>query len=285
MKKLALVALLVAACGTLNTAQAHTLTLAFKGGDTYRYKFASTSKQTAAMSGMTVPIQLDATAGETVTVNSVDPSGVADLSISLSDFTLKSVAGGITNTTSGMPAPSIDVKVRPDGTVESIDGNSVMGGSPLAAFAGVGGGFFIAAVLPDKAVKIGDTWSKTYDQTDPKGLMTIHITSNSKYLRDEKVGSITTAVVETRSTGTMGMTGAAGNAAGMSMNGTFTTDVTTWIDPSGHRVVKSHSISTDEVTINLPTGPPAAAGESPPPIPIQGPVTAKGEGTSDLTSA
>lgn len=287
MKWLALLAVFaVAACGSIG-AQAHTLSLGFKAGDTYKYKFHATSKQTASMTGMTMPIEIDTTATETVKVKSVD-AGVADLTITLGDFTLKTVAGGVTNTTTGLPSNSIELKVNSDGTVRSLNGDTMMSGSPLAAFAGIGGGFFVAAVLPDHAVKVGDTWSKAYDQKDPIGTGQIHITSNSKYLRDETVNGVSAAVVETKSDGTIAMTGSpassTGMDAGLSMNGIFTTDVTTWIDPSGHRVIKSHSTGHDEITLNFPTMKTGGGTTQMPPM-MQGSVTATGDSTTDLSPA
>src|SRR6266851_10448692 len=252
MKRVALLAaFFVAACGSFGVAQPHTLSLAYKA---------------------------------------VDTSGTADLTITLSDLTLKSVTAGITNTTTGMPSNSVDVKIKADGTVLSVDGNSMMAGSPIAAFSGIGGGFFIAAVLPDNAVKVGDSWSKTYDQSDPHGFGTVHITSTSKYLRDETVNNVTTAVVETKSDGKIDFTSPAANTSsvigGLSMHGTFTTDVTTWIDTGGHRIVKSHSTAHDDVTLNFPTMSPPTTDKTAPTAPImQRPITAIGDSTSDLTPA
>lgn len=277
----------VAGCGSFGAPQAHTLSLGFKAGDSYKYKFHATSKQTVGMSTMSMPVEVDMSATEAVKVNSVDSSGVADLTLTLSDFTLKSVSAGVTNTTTGLPMNTVDVKLRADGTVVGLNGSDMTTGSPLGAFSGLGGGFFIAAVLPDHAVKAGDTWTKSYDQKDASGNGTVHITSNSKYLRDETVNGISAAVVETKSDGTIDMAvspAAAGTTAtgGVSIHGTFTTDVTTWIDPSGHRIIKSHSTSTDDATVTLPevTGPPAQQN----PI-VQGPITTKGSGTTDLNPA
>jgi len=293
VKLIALLAVFfVAACGAFGPAQPQTLSLAYKAGDTYKYRFHATSKQAANMGGMSVPIQLDTSANEAVNVKSVDSAGTADLAITLSELTLKTVAAGITNSTSGMPADTIEVKINGDGTVVSINGNSLTSGSPIAAFSGIGGGFFITAVLPDKAVKVGDTWSKTYDQSDPKGFGTVHITSTSTYLRDETVDNVTTAVVETKSTGKIDFTGGASSShatdAGLSVNGAFTTDVTTWIDAGAHRIVKSHSTAHDDVTLNFPTMLPPSANKTATPTPMpfmQGPITATGDSTSDLTPA
>jgi hypothetical protein len=286
MKHLALLALLaLAACGSLGV-QAHTLTLAYKAGDTFKYHFHVTSKQTAQMQAMSIPITLDMTADETVKVKSVDSAGVADLAISLGNLSVKTVTGGVTNTTSGMQENTVEIKIRPDGTLVGVDGNEITQGGPLAAVSGIGGGFFIAAVLPDHAVKVGDTWSKTYDQAPGASLPgSVHIVSNSKYLRDESVNGVNAAVVETKSTGSIDMTRAspstATRPAAFSFQGTFNTDVTTWIDPSGHRVIKSHATGHDDLSIDLPS---MSTGLETSPM-VQGPVTATGDSTTDLTPA
>lgn len=286
MKRVALfaVVLAVAACGSFG-AHAQTLSLAYKAGDTYKYKFHAASKQTAAMSGISFPITVDMTANEAVAVKSVDSTGIADLTITMSDLSVKATTAGVTNTTTGMAPQSTDVKVRPDGTAVSVDGKDVTGGNPLAALSGLGGGFFITAVLPDHAVKEGDSWSKTYDQDFPNGHGTLHIVSNSKYLRDESVNGVDAAVVETKSTGSIDVSEpspASGTTApsGLAVKGTFTTDVTTWIDPGGRRVVKSHATGHDDLTVNLPSMSTSQSGPK-----IQGPVTATGDSTTDLIPA
>jgi hypothetical protein len=283
MRWLALLAIFfVAGCGSFGAAQPHSLSLAYKAGDTYKYKLKVTSKQSAKLTDMTVPIEIDTTANESVKVKSVDSAGVADLTITFSDLALKTVTAGVTNTTTGLPFGPVDVKIKSDGTVVSIDGDSYVAGSPMTAFAGVGGGFFIAAVLPGYAVKVGDTWSKTHDQTDPRGFTKEHITSNSRYVRDEITSNVNTAVVETKSDGTIQTAGSpatsTGTGAGLSMSGTFTTDVTTWIDPNGHRIVRSHATAHDDITLDF-----AGISSDKNMAALQGPIRATGDSTTDLT--
>jgi hypothetical protein len=124
----------------------------------------------------------------------------------------------------------------------------------------------------------------------------VHITAKSTYLRDESAGGVNAAVVETKSTGNIDFdTTSTATKDGMppiSVKGTFSTDVTTWIDPSGHRIVKSHSTATDDATITLPpmATPPAAT--SPPestkpalPAGLSGPIQLTGTATTDLNPA
>jgi hypothetical protein len=285
VRRLVLIAFLAISCGAV-PAQARTLSLAFHSGDTYRYSFHSTTKQTIVAGGMTLPTDIELTAAETVKVNSVDSSGVADLTLTVSNFAIKGTTGGVTNTTSGMPAMTTDVKVAADGRIVSMDGNQLAAGNPFLAFSGMGGGFFVTAVLPSNTVKPGDTWSKDYDQANPGGTGSIHVTSKSKYLRDESVNGVNAAVVETTSSGSIDMNISAPPAAGattggfggMSIKGTVTTDVTTWIDPNGRRVLKTHSTESNDgtMTINLSSSS-ALPG-------LTGPATIKGTATTDLTA-
>lgn len=292
MKRLALVAVSVfvlGGCGAFGTASSHTLSLAYKAGDTYKYKLHASSKQTVTTSEISFPLNFDISADESIKVKSVDSSGTADLAITLSNLTMKSTMGGVSNTTTGVPAQTINVQVGADGRLVSVEGNQLPGGTPMQAFSGLGGGFFITAVLPAKAVKPGDTWTKDYDQANPNGTGGAHVTSKSTYLRDESLNGITAAVVETKSTMTIDMTfgdsspSSEMGMSGLTMKGTVTTDVTTWIDPDGHRVMKTHSTAADDATIDLklpPTrlSPPATAGPG-----FSGPMSAKGEATTDLT--
>jgi hypothetical protein len=290
MRRLALVAVLAFACGAVG-AHAQTLALAYKGGDTYKYSIHSVVKQTIDTGATSIPVNLDLTALETVTVKSVDSSGTAELSITLSNVAMKSASGSVTNTTTGTPMPTITMKVAADGRIVSVNGNS-FGGSPLN---GTGGGAFISAVLPDHAVKPGDTWTKDFDQANPLGTGTTHVTSKSKYLRDESLKSINAAVVETTTTGTFDITIDMSKAAAaapsstptippgmfksLSLKGSMTSDVTSWIDPSGHRIMKSHKTGTTNATMTF-------AGGSGATMPgLTGPFTVKSDETTDLSPA
>ncbi|HUZ86784.1 MAG TPA: hypothetical protein VNF26_07505 [Candidatus Baltobacterales bacterium] len=294
MRRLALVALVCLACGAL-PAHAQALSLAYKSGDTYKYKFDTVSKQTMVASGLNVPTDVEMTANETVTVKSVDSAGTANLAITLANLVIKTTTGGITNTMTGIPDSTVDARVAADGRLISSQDNQFGSGSPFLAFTGLSGGF-VSAVLPADAAKPGDTWSKTYDQAIPEGSGGINIVSKSTYLRDESVSGVTAAVVETNSTGTMdvalGSLSSAGARPspsplpgvatipeqGMTIKATITSDVTTWIDPGAHRILKSHSTETENgiMTIDFP-------GVTLPGM--NGPMTMSGVYTTDMNPA
>jgi hypothetical protein len=296
MKRFALVALLglfALGCGALGV-HAQTLSLVYKKGDTFKYGMHMTTQANIGAAGMSIPVNIDLSGQETVTVNSVDSSGNADLSIALSNLTLKSSANGITNTTTGTPAQTVEMTIAPDGRVLSVNGQA-FGGTGLGQLAGGTGGSFISAVLPSYVVKPGDTWSKSYDIANPLGTGTVHLTADSKYLRDESLKGVNAAVVETKTTGTFNLaldtsklggatgsplTGVPGGAlAGMTITGTTTADTTTWIDPSGHRAMQSHNTGTTNATLSIQM----AAGSTSPML--TGPITITANQTMDLTPA
>ncbi len=293
MRRIALIALFVMACGP-TAAHAQTLVLAYKSGDTYKYTLSSTANETIDVGGLTIPLKLEMTGGETVTVKSVDSQGTADVSIDLSNLVIKTTTGQTTNTTSGTPTPTISMKIGADGRILSVNGTTI-GGNPFTIFSGGGG--FISAVLPDKSVAVGDTWSKDYDQANPMGTGTIRLMNKSKYLRDESLKGVNAAVVETTSTGSLDITvemskvmaGAPASSSSvippglfqsLSIKGTVTADTTTWVDPAGHRVMKSHKTGTANLTMTF-SG--ASTGQTVPGL--NGPISIKGDETTDQTPA
>jgi hypothetical protein len=289
MKRMAVVALFAISCGATQ-AQAQTLSLAYTKGATYTYKAHMTLDETVDLGAVKEPIALDMTATETETVQSLDSSGIADISIQLTNVALKTtVAGQTTSSTTAVPAE--DIKVGSDGRVLSVNGLAFSGGSPFGAVGGSGTG---SAIFPDGSVKPGDTWTKSYDQTNPLGTGTIHVTTTSKYLRNETINGTQTAVVETTintpmdmtidlskfgqmtgSTTTLPITG----LQGMAIKGTQVADATTWLDAKGHRLVKSTMSSKIDATFSFVMAP----GSS---IPgLSGPFAIKGTQTMDLTPA
>lgn len=281
MRRLATIALLTVACGAL-PAQAQTLSLAYSKGDTYQYTFHMTSDVAVDTGVMTLPVKLDMKANETVKVNSVDSSGVADMTVTFTNagWTMASGDGQTKSTTTSTLAsmPPVDFKIASDGRVLSVNGVKLPGD---LSFGLGGGGMLVSAVLPDGAVKPGATWTKTYDQPVPYGGGSLQVTANSKYLRNEPFQGVQAAVVETMSTMKVVIgTGAANSTAVPSLSGTTSSDVTSWIDPAAHRLLKSMQRSTLDFTLSSfgATGGGTMPG-------ITGPLGLKGSQTLDLEPA
>lgn len=295
MKRAALlVFFLVAACGTFGV-QAQSISLGYKTGQTFKYGFHVVMKYTVAASGMSIPLDMDLSAKQNVTVKSVDSSGTADLSVDINNVSIKMSMSGTTNTTTTNTGGTIDMKVAKDGRVLSVNGNAFGTSTALPGMTGTQGGV-VSAILPDHPVKPGDTWTKSYDQPNPLGTSAIHATSNNTYLRDETLGGVKTAVIESKlktsldmtidlssmlgAAGAPSSTGGAPGAETLSMKGTSTSVTTTWIDTSARRIVKTHSTGSVNatLTVNIPAGSATTPG-------LSGPITFKGTQTLDLTPA
>ncbi len=294
-KLLLLVALVAAACGSVGLPQAHAIALAYRSGDSYSYHFHAALDYTVGISTMTVPVTADVSANEKMTVKSVDSTGAADLDVQLTNLTIKVVANGTTNTTTRTTPQSVEMTVASDGRVIKVNGSPISGSLAIPGIPGTQGGL-ISAILPDTAVKPGDTWTKSFDVTPPAGTGTIHVASSNKYVRDEKVGTVSAAVVQSNINTTINLDlGAAvaaqggasllpsGGAPGLksfTLKGTDASIVTSWVDTSAKRIVKTHQTDTLDLTIEF-TMP---AGSTASPI-LSGPLTVKGTQTLDMTPA
>lgn len=292
MKRVALAALfLVAACGSIG-AQAKSISLAYKAGDTYKYGLHVVMKYTIAASGMSIPFDLDLSAKEKVTVKSVDSSGAADLAVAITNVSVKTTMGGTTNTTTTNTGATIEMKVAKDGEILSVNGSAFGSSRALPGMTGTQGGI-VSAILPDHPVKPGDKWTKSYDVPGLLGSGSLHATSNNTYLRDENVGSVNAAVIDSKADTSLDMTIDASSILGASaapspsesgsvaMKGASKSDTTSWIDVGGHRILKTHSTGSVDATVTVNATPPPNAS-----VPtITGPVTLKGTQTLDLTPA
>jgi len=292
MRRLAVVAiLLVTSCGSF-LAQTHTISLAFKTGDTYKYALHVVLDYTVGAQGLSIPLQLDLTAKDTVTVKSVDAGGTADVAVALSDITVKSTINGTTSSTVARNE-TVELKVSSDGRVTSVNGKAIPNGS-MPDFTGTGSSF-ISAVLPDHAVKVGDTWTKSYDIANTAGSGTVHVATDNNYPRDERVGGVDAAVIESKIKSNFDLTfdtsslqsalpmlppsnPTSGTLKNVTVKGTVSSDVTSWIDINGHRIVKTHSKGASDATIDLEMSSGASPGFS-------GPITLKGTQTVDIDPA
>src|SRR6266550_3797339 len=275
MRRFAALAFMVfAACGSIG-AQAHTISLGYKAGDTYRYTLHAVLDYKIGAEGFAIPFNLEMTGKQTITVKSVDSSGTADMTVELGDLSVKTTTNGVTNTTTTGAPTNFEMKVASDGRIVGVNGSSFTNGS-LPGVSGTGGGL-VTAILPDHAVKPGDTWTKDYDQANPMGTGAVHMTSKNKYLRDEQVKNVSTAVAG--QAGSLLPTGAGAGLQSLSMKGTTTSDVTSWIDTGARRVVKTHSSGSIDATMTLNM----AAGATTPGL--TGPITFKGTQTTDMNPA
>jgi len=267
MRRLTAVAVLLVACGILPV-HAQAISLAFKQGEQFKYALHFTGTFSAHIGAVLQDVKIDAKARETVVTTAVESDGTADMTLTLSDLTItttgKAADGSTTTstTTQTNAIPPQQLKVAPDGRILSINGQNISSESPFGVLTG---SYLVYAVLPDSAVKADDKWSKSYDQAQPGGSSSVHVTSNSTYLRDESFHGVNSAVIETKSAADFTMnlippksplpntpngTRPGPTPGGLgSVQGSETSDTTSWVDPAAHRVLKSSMKATLRATI------------------------------------
>ena len=242
MRFLALVVLLAAAC-SLQPVNAQALALAYNRGEVFDYSLHMVLNQDVTQGTMnTFPQYGDLTAHEKVTVLSVDASGAADVTVQLFNVVVKTDAKQVNGAASPSRPPQ-DVRIGADGRILSLGGNNTWPGDfPFGA--ALGGNLF-SAVLPQNAVTPGDTWSNDYDQALPFNFKPFHIATRSKYLRDESFMGANAAVVET----TTSISADFMQDSTHRTRGAASSEVTTWIDPKTHRILKSHLSAKMDATL------------------------------------
>lgn len=282
MRRLAAIAFFTIACSSgpaphfMEAQNAQTLTFSYAKGATYQYRFVLKSDFTVQTVALTEEERIDLAAKETLTVSSVNSNGVAEVMVTFSDAKLKTTlsSGQATVTVNDGPSTLTDTHfwIAPDGrALSTYDGGSLPD-DPIM-FGVAADSRFVSAVLPDSAVKPGDAWTKSYDVPSGSGAGSIKVVARSNYLRNETFGGVQVAVVETISTASVDI----GIRGGSDIVGTASSDVTSWIDPSVHRMVKALVRSSSEVSM--------AASPLGSLVPGAGPFTQKGTQSLDLEPA
>src|SRR5260370_6288545 len=280
MRRLAAIALFMIACNgaaphSTATTHAQTLTLSYAKGDIYQYRFVLTSDFTVQTVALTQQEKIDLAAKELLTVSSVDSMGLASVIVTFADATMKTILVSDQTTVTINSGPSLigtHFLLAPDGRALSTYDGASLPDDPVM-FGVAADSRFVSAVLSDSAVKPGDTWTKNYDVPSASGAGSIKVVAKSNYVRNETLGGVQVAVVETVSTANVdiGIKGSSG------ILGTARSDVTSWIDPSGHRIVKTTVTSSSELSM--------AASPLGSLVPVAGPFTHKGTHTLDLHPA
>ncbi|MBO0683722.1 MAG: hypothetical protein J2P45_11235 [Candidatus Dormibacteraeota bacterium] len=267
----------------------------FKAGQTYRYHYTSTLNATMTMgSAPASPLKAESSADETWKVVSIDAGGEATIDETMSN--LKTTVTGsmlsgststTTNTTTTTTTQHIQFQVTPAGEILSGGSTSV---PPLALATGQGlgppGTDQFLAVLPDHAVKPGDTWTKTYTRSSPFGQGSVSYTTENRFLRYDDLPSGQAAVIQTTATQPLDLSTDLGQAVGgtggaapgplpagspgsgtVSMQGTYKTNTTTWFDVKTDQVARMITADDIDQTTNFS----GIAGLPSPPLGIQVP--------------
>ncbi len=166
------------------------LAFSLSKGQTARYRFVMAITGTGKAGGASIPSDDKLSGTMTWHVDSVDPSGVA---------TITATAPKVTEVSNGknlsQPAQTFHLRIAPDGRVLAQVGFGTTSGK--GAGPGVPGTDQVMPILPDHPVSVGDSWTSSFDQTNPMGTGVIHYQTTSKLLRYAEVNGFNTAVIYT----------------------------------------------------------------------------------------
>jgi len=180
-------------------------------------------------------------------VLSVDPSGTATVVMSISNATVTS-----NGRSQMLPPQRSTLKLTSDGRLLSPSGLTLFSGGPAGG--ALGQASQISALLPPGGnASPGDTWTKQITQTVFGSQLTF--TEAASYVRDERIGSTETAVIEARATIPMNLSIKASDLAGLiqggasasavptgaslTYSGQVEVDTTSWIDTGAKQIVKT----------------------------------------------
>jgi hypothetical protein len=204
-------------------------------------------------------------------VQAVDPSGVATVAVTLSDYQVTVNGKALPASQITAAATSFTMKVGADGRVLSsggVFGNALAGTDTSAG--GLPGTNQLTPLLPGHDVSAGDTWAKTFKQDLPLGMGTLRYKTQSRYVRNEQMGGVDAAVIETKMTipfhmsldlakalkGTPGSL-PAGSHPVITYRGHSNLVDTGWFDPEQRLMVKtqvSGSFNMDMTFRGMPAG-------------------------------
>jgi hypothetical protein len=268
----------------LTRSQGEALALKFTQGRDYRYRMQMKldGELSSSEGGSAEPFNetVDMTLG--MHVASVDQQGVATIDLQPEEGNI-TVNGERLNFSNPVRSR---IRITADGKLFGDSGALTAAGGPSGL--SVPGFDQFTPLLPDHAVRPGDTWSKDFDRPFPLGEGVMRFATRNRFLRYETIGGIRTAVVRSDMTfpldwklgvrelleafGQSTLDLPAGSNPTISYGGQMSLSMTNWFDPQGGEQVKSAARGDVDMRLTF-TGFPVEQGVPEGEIRIQGTMT------------
>jgi hypothetical protein len=280
---LAMVVFLVAGVGAYfflsrrSAAGGEAFALALSRNSTYSYDVNLGMNGTMTVQGQQMPFNMQLDQALSWRVESTDADGTAHVAVTVQTDSARF---------NGQPAPAIptesmQIRVAKDGRILSAGGFEIGGFSSNSELGSlVPGSDQFMPLLPDHPVKVGESWTKRFDQELPFDMGRLRYDVDSTLLRYEVVDGKRTAVLFSRLSLPLDMTidlrkvlEASGNSAGqlpdginprMKFGGSVTMRQTAWFDRARGELERSSVNANFDMSIDfegLPqqANPPAGA--------------------------
>lgn len=167
------------------------LALALSKGQSLRYRFAMKVVATGRVGAVSIPANDQLSGTMSWHVDSVDGDGVARITATAPNVTEISNGKKISQ-----PTQTFHLRIASDGRVLAQVGFGTTSGKDDSG-PGIPGTDQITPLLPDHPVGVGESWTSSFDQTNPMGTGVIHYQTISKLLRFAEVDGVRTAVIYT----------------------------------------------------------------------------------------
>jgi hypothetical protein len=228
------------------------LALDMSKGQSMAYSMSLSMNGTLSVEGQSEPVAANVDGHLGWKVVSVDADGTATVAMHLTKLSAR--AG---SKTVKLKATTVTVKISHDGRLLSGTDLSVLGRSQ----SGLPGGSQFMPILPDHAVKPGDSWSEGYQQTSDLGYAPIDIQATGTLIKFETDDGHRVAVVQTTENIPVHMTvqmsevAKAMNlpnvppSAKVTYSGNVNVQSYAWLDTTTSRVLKSNSNAKFDLTM------------------------------------
>jgi len=263
---LALVVVLVAAAGSYvflnrrSSSGGTAFALALSRDKSYSYSIHMGMQGKMSLQGQQVPFNMEVDQAVTWRVESVDGDGTATVAVNM-----QNVSGQVNGQAiPAIPAETSRIRVAKDGRMLSVGNLSLTSGTDFGSV--LPGSDQFMPLLPNHPVKIGDEWTKKFDQDLPFGMGRLRYRVESTLLRYQTVNGNKMALIFSTLSVPLDMTidlkkvmSASGGSADqiipgdpkMKFGGTMKMEQTSWFDQAHGELYRTSGNASFNMTIEF----------------------------------